>query len=77
MIRTTLTCIEDRRFIIHQQFTAGAVEKKSSVFIPPTLVKWSGPVGRFSSMWTELIKDPFGMIFALKVLVISLNGNQV
>jgi hypothetical protein len=69
MISTTFTCIKEPRSIIHQQLVAGPVEKRVSVFIPPTLAIGSGPVGRGSLMWTEFIRDEFGMISALKVLV--------
>ena len=65
MISTTLTCIDEPRFIIHQQFVAGPVEKNVSVPIPPTLESGKGTL-----ILTELFKDAFGMIFALKVLVV-------
>jgi hypothetical protein len=77
IINTTFTCIEKPRFIIHQQFTAGPVEKSSSVFIPPTLESGFGPVGYYSLMCTEFTRDVFYIKLALNVLFVSSNGTQM
>ena len=65
MMSTTFTCIDEPRLLNQKQFTAGPVEKKSSVYIPP--IK---KVGNGVLMRAEFMSDAFGMTSELSVLVV-------
>jgi hypothetical protein len=57
-MRTTLTCIEEPRSIIHQQLALGPVEKKSSLRTPES---------EFGILnLTEFGSEVFGITSALK-----------